>query len=171
MKRFKNICNRFLECVTCSILITMIVVGFWQIFSRYVLNAASSFSEELLRYLLIWVSLLGGSYAYGKKKHLSIMLIADKLPPSLWRKMQFVIEGLILLFAVIVMTIGGVRAVSITMNQTSASMDFSIGYVYMVLPFAGVFITIYSLFNILELISEKKRTQETEVKNKIRTIS
>lgn len=160
MAKIKIICDRFLALVTCSILVLMTATGFWQIFSRYALNDASSFSEELLRYLLIWLSLLAGTYAYGKKEHVSIMLLVNKLPKALQHKLLLFVEVLIMLFGIIVMFLGGIRAVLITMNQISASMEFHVGYVYVVLPLSGMLISLYSLLNIVELSSNKANNKE-----------
>ena len=43
------------------------------------LRNPSSFTEEIARYLLVWVGILGGAYAVGKRIHLAIDLLPTKL--------------------------------------------------------------------------------------------
>lgn len=68
--------------ITCTIMGFMVIVAIWQVFTRYVLNSPSTISEELLRYSLIWVSMLGAAYAFGNKKHIAIEFIIEKLSPK-----------------------------------------------------------------------------------------
>jgi TRAP-type C4-dicarboxylate transport system permease small subunit len=65
-----------------SLLAMMVLCVTWQIVSRYFLGDPSSWTEELSRFLLIWVGLLGGSYAYHAKMHLGLDLLAERLPPA-----------------------------------------------------------------------------------------
>lgn len=67
--------NKVLEYILAFLVVVMVVGCFWQIFTRFVLNNASSWTEELLRYALIWLTMLGVPYAYGKEQHISIGFI------------------------------------------------------------------------------------------------
>lgn len=151
MKKIKKISDLFLIYITSFILLLMTGVGFWQVFSRYILNDASTFSEELLRYMLIWLSLLSAAFVYGKKGHIAITLLVSKFPKKIQNILQLIVDILIMLFAIIIMLLGGIRAMLITVSQTSASMDFSMGIVYGILPTSGAFIVLYSLFNIVDI--------------------
>ena len=64
--------NKVLEYILAFLVVVMVVGCFWQIFTRFVLNNASSWTEELLRYALIWLTMLGVPYAYLKEQHISI---------------------------------------------------------------------------------------------------
>jgi TRAP-type C4-dicarboxylate transport system permease small subunit len=124
----------------------------WQVFTRFVLRDPSSFTEELARYLLIWVGLLGASYAAGKKMHLAIdvVLQALKKKTKIWT--EILIQVFILLFSFFVMVIGGLRLVTITLtlNQISAALRIKLGYVYLVLPLSGLLIMFYAVVFIIE---------------------
>ena len=142
--------------VTCTMLAFMVLTAVWQVFTRYVLNSPSTVSEEILRYSLIWVSMLGAAYAFGKKKHIAIELLAEKLPKNKALAISIMIETLILLFAMLVMVIGGSRIVALTMAQSSASLGLPMGYIYLSLPVSGVLIIGYSLMTIYEAAFKKK---------------
>ena len=62
-----KILNRFLETVLAFLAALMVAGCFWQVITRFLLHNPSKYTEELLRYMLIWLTMLGVPYAYGKK--------------------------------------------------------------------------------------------------------
>jgi TRAP-type C4-dicarboxylate transport system permease small subunit len=155
--------------LTCTLMGVMVLIAIWQVFTRYVLNSPSTFSEEFLRFSLIWVSMLGGAYAFGRKKHLAIEFIVEKLSNKKALIVSVVIDIFILCFAVIVMVIGGSRTVMITMAQTSPGLGIPMGYIYLSLPVSGILIIGYSLLSIFEVKNKHKvdlYTDDLDVSNK-----
>lgn len=139
----------------------MLVNVVWQVFSRYILSSPSTFSGELARYLLIWVSLLGAAYISGKKMHLSITLLPNKLTPGARRLLYIIINLLIIAFGLLVMTIGGMRLVYITfiLDQTSPALQVPLAYVYSVIPVSGLLIIYYKLLDIKYLAAKGFKQQ------------
>jgi len=126
----------------------------WQVFTRYVLADPSRYTDELSRFLLIWVGLLGASYAAGKRMHLAIDLLPTRLTGKAHEALGLVIDLSIFLFALVVMVFGGVRlvALQLMLEQTSAALQVPLGYVYMALPVSGLLIMFYSALYILDRI-------------------
>jgi TRAP-type C4-dicarboxylate transport system permease small subunit len=127
----------------------------WQVASRFIIGKPSSFTDELAGFLLIWVGLLGAAYATGQKQHLAIDLISRKMTPAGKRRLDTLINVLIILFGLIVLVIGGSNLVYITfyLNQISSALQIPIGYVYTVLPLSGLFIVYYAATDIIHLWS------------------
>ncbi|SHF99535.1 TRAP-type C4-dicarboxylate transport system, small permease component [Fodinibius roseus] len=123
----------------------------WQVFSRYILGAPSTFTEELARYLLIWISLLGGAYASGQGMHLAINLLPNQLSKEGQRKLSIFISLIIMLFALLAMVIGGGRLVYITyvLAQSSSALGIPMSYVYSVVPLSGILIIYYEVLDII----------------------
>ena len=119
----------------------------WQVFTRFVLGDPSSFTDELSRYLLIWIGLLGAGYAAGRQQHLAIDLLPSKLSGRARFYVGALIECCIFLFALSVLVFGGSRLVLLTLSlgQTSAALHVPIGYVYLALPLSGLLIMFYSV--------------------------
>jgi len=134
-------------------LMTIMVINvLWQVFTRYVLGSPSSFTDELARYLLIWVGLLGAAYASGKNMHLAINLFPSRLKVGNQRMLAIFVNILIIGFALTTLVIGGGRLVYITsiLGQKSAALHISLALVYSVLPLSGFLIIFYSLSDITE---------------------
>ena len=51
----------------------------WQVLSRYIVQNPSSFTDELSRYMLVWLGMLGAAYVAGKDQHIAIDLLPSRL--------------------------------------------------------------------------------------------
>ena len=138
--------DKFLE-IGLSILMGLMVLNvLWQIASRYLLNDPSGFTDELSRFMLIWIGLLGAAYASGKNMHVAIDLLAQKLSNKQRKIQLLLIKFLIFSFALTVLIFGGIRLVFISfhLGQLSSAMQVSLGYVYLAIPLSGLLICYYS---------------------------
>jgi TRAP-type C4-dicarboxylate transport system permease small subunit len=126
----------------------------WQVFTRFVLANPSSFTDELARYLLIWVGLFGAAYASGKRAHLAIDLLRTKLRGRSVHWHGIFVGVVVSTFALFVMVIGGVRLVSLSflLGQTSAALGVPLGVVYLALPVSGALIVFYFALFITERV-------------------
>lgn len=124
----------------------------WQVFTRFVVAAPSGFTEELARYLLIWIGILGSGYAAGSRSHLALELLPERLEGEAQLRLRIVIEACVLTFALVVMVAGGTRLVYIMLlsGQTSSALNVLIGYVYAVVPLSGLVIAFYNVVHIVE---------------------
>ena len=151
MRRLRALVDRSLERVLAMLMALMVVNVCWQIVTRFVLRNPSSFTEEAARFLLIWVGLLGASYALGQRMHLAIDVLARWQPA--WRPgLRAGSLAATAAFAFLVLGVGGARLVLLTLElgQTSAALGWSLGYVYVALPLCGALMTFYALSELSE---------------------
>ncbi|MEK6482336.1 TRAP transporter small permease [Catalinimonas sp. 4WD22] len=155
--KFKHTLDKILETVLVIIMAVMVVNVLWQVGSRYILQSPSSFTDELARYLLIWLSILGASYVTGKRMHLSIDLLAQKVNAEKRKSLNTLIYTIVAIFAFLAMVVGGTNLVYIvsSLGQTSPALEIPLSYVYIVLPIGGVIIIFYSILNILHPVKEE----------------
>jgi TRAP-type C4-dicarboxylate transport system permease small subunit len=155
LRTYKAALDKSILFLCSAALLLLVVTVTWQVVSRYVLNDPSSFTDELSRYTMIWLGLLGASYLFGKNGHLAITLLADSIPPQSKRILQFLINVLILSFVGLAMLKGGMALVGRTMTQTSPALQIPMAYVYMILPISAVLIISYVLIGMLEPFVKK----------------
>lgn len=127
----------------------------WGVFTRYVMGEQAKWTEELARFLLVWVALLGGAVAFGTKGHLGVDYFVGKFDPEVQRLMAVVVHLIVLFFAASVFVYGGSRVVSdaLAMEQMTPALGWKMGHVYLALPIAGVFMVIYTVENLIETIT------------------
>lgn len=135
----------------------MTVDVLWGVFTRYVLSSQASWSEELARYLMIWIGILGAAYASGQRMHLAIDLLKPKLSLDRARMVNFIIAGFVIFFAITVMLIGGGRLMFVTqkLGQMSPALNIPKFWIYLVIPLSGIFILIYQFMHLRELVADK----------------
>lgn len=158
MKTLKNKIDFVLKWVLVFIMGTMTINVLWQVFTRFIMQNPSSYTEELARYMLIWLGILGAAYVAGQKMHLAIDLLSTKLTGAKKSYLEIFIQSAIFLFSLFVMLIGGIRLVQITLslNQISAALQIPLGYVYSVLPISGALMMFYSATFIIDEIKNLK---------------
>lgn len=151
MTGLRRILDLVLGFVCCTLLAGLVVVLAWQVISRYALNQPSSMTEEILRYGVIWMSMLGAAYATGKGSHLSVDMLRDRLGAAGKLRLDALIALAFIIFAGAVLIYGGMRGVSIAARQTSAVMQIPMSWIYLSLPVSGALMIVYSLLNLFDL--------------------
>lgn len=156
--RLKTLIERVLLVIISTLLAVMVVLMLWQVFTRYMLSTPALFTEETLRFMMIWTGLLGTAYCFGTRQHLALELLPSMAPPPVRRALG-VFNGLVTIgFAVATMLFGGWQASTSSMQQLSPIMQIPMGYVYLVLPIAAVLIVILVGIEIVGLITGTHET-------------
>lgn len=136
----------------CAIIFAaMVVIGTYQIITRFIFKNPSTISEELLTYSFTWMALLATPFVFGKRDHMRMGFMADKLNEAGRKVLAIVAELLIILLSGCVMIYGGFNIMKLTMTQSTASLGIPMGVVYTIIPVSGILILIYSILNIIDL--------------------
>ena len=134
--------DKFLS-IACAVLLSfMTILVLIQVFSRYVLNSPVAFTEELVRYSLIWTGFIGAAYAFSTREHMSLTLVRDKFTGKAHTALLVAIDGFKL-------------AVSAS-REFSALLGIPRSLVYSIAPISGIFIIIAQIINIYEDITGEK---------------
>lgn len=170
MRRFLNVVDSILKWLVIIFMGANVLNVLWQVFTRFVLDSPSTFTEELARYLLIWVSFLGAAYAYRRRIHLAVEVITHQISGKKYQYIQIFIQACIFLFSLMVLVIGGwdLTLMSFEMTQISPALQINIGYVYMVIPLSGLLFLYYSVIFIREYLKQL-RGEESEILNELET--
>lgn len=162
LKKMDRILAVFLMILMAAIVIDVT----WQVLSRFVMGKPSSVTEEIARFLLVWIGLLGAAYAFRTHAHLGLDILTSKLPIDKRVRAEIFSQFMSFGFAASVMVYGGISLVKLQLmlGQTSAALQIKMGYVYIVLPLAGVLICIYAIDNIF---NARARLNETAANRSI----
>ena len=147
MKQIRIKVNKIIERFLVLILVGMVLNVIWQVFTRFFTSSPSAFTNELARYLMIWLGILGAAYISGKQEHVAIDFFVTKLNNSLRRFIDRFVLLSILSFAFFVMIIGGINLVYITLKleQYSPSLQIPLALVYSIIPISGLLIIFYKV--------------------------
>ena len=152
MKQIRIQIDKIVERLLVLILSVMVINVLWQVFTRFFTSNPSSFTDELARYLMIWLGILGAAYVTGKQEHVAIDFFIKKFNPRHRKIIDVFVRFSVLSFALFVMFIGGGRLVYITLKlqQYSPSLQIPLALVYAIIPISGLLIIFYKLIQTKE---------------------
>lgn len=141
MGKFVSIINTITRLFLIAIMGVMIVAVFLQVLFRFFLDQPLAWTEELARYLLVWMTFLGSAYAMSVKAHIGTEYIQKFLSPTI-NKIVLSLAALLSILFFLVMIHQGYLLAMRSMTQTSPGLLLPMGYVYMVIPISGVLLII-----------------------------
>ncbi|GAA1763095.1 TRAP transporter small permease [Kocuria aegyptia] len=164
LNKIKSIMDAVLLWTTGTLLVVMTLLVLYQVFTRYVLNSPAGFTEELVRYFLVWTGFIGAAYAFLNRHHMALTFVRDRFSPGKRKVLMVAIDVLVLVFALLVMTVGGIRLAISASEDYSALLGISRAVVYAVAPAAGLAIMVAQLLNIWQDVTgiELKTTKEAD---------
>ena len=131
-----------------------------QIVSR-VFFSAVGWTEEVARFLLVWITFLAGTLAFQRGRHIAVTFVVDALPGRL-RQIARIAALLIVLAFMIALIVIGYRYMQVQSFQKSASLRLSMTYVYAVMPICAAIMAWYALVDIIELLINGETSQPQE---------
>lgn len=162
MNRLVAFFDRVLGTCLMLLMLSIVLTVTWQVLARYVLQAPSSGSEELARFLLIWIGLLGSVYCYRTQMHLGLNIVTKKMTTNNQKYAELFSQVIVLIFASAVLVLGGAKLVHLTFNpiQTSAALGIEVGFIYCILPLSGLLFCFYASIEIFTLIFKTSNNKE-----------
>lgn len=145
-------------------LLSMIILGLMQVFSRYVTHKPIPWSESLLTYMFIWSSFMGASYALGKNGHFQVDIVVKKLPGRLQTVINIIVQLILLIFCLYVLVIGTEMAL-MNRSQDMPVLPFSMMWPALALPVSAATMIIHILANLVQDVRECTRFGDGSCKN------
>ena len=143
MKAVRAAVDRVLETILAALFAAMTIDLAWQVATRFLLARPSPYTEELARFLVIWLGLLGAAYALGGRMHLAIELWQGTAAGRRWSRRAS--SAATLAFALGILGAGGgsLVALQVELGQRSPALGLPMGWVYAALPIAGGLMAFY----------------------------
>lgn len=157
MRATRKVLNRIMNVLAGVSLIAMTALTCWQVFTRYVLNNPSTWSEELVGYLFAWASLFGASLITGERGHMNIPVVVEKMPTAAQKFFAIFAELIAMAFSLIILVYGGYRITLLAMGQMTSSLGVAVGVFYVAMPVCGVINILYTILNIYDICKGKKK--------------
>lgn len=132
MVKIARFLNGLLTIIISIFLLSMVALVFLNVVLRYGFDSGITWSEEMARYLFVWIVFLGAIVAYKEKAHLGVDLLIGSLPP-LGQKILYILVNLIVIGVLIIVIDGGLKMIEIN----KVSYGPATGIPLSVLFFAG----------------------------------
>ena len=163
MKLLKTTLNGIMNVLAGVSFIAMVLIVCWQVFTRYIMNNPSTWTDELVSYLFAWASLFGACLVTGERGHMSIPVVVERFSANGQKVLAILSELIAMIFSLSILFYGGVRITSLAMGQLTSSLGVPVGIFYLILPIAGILNGLYALINIVEIIRNGVPKAEDEI--------
>jgi TRAP-type C4-dicarboxylate transport system permease small subunit len=144
LTRASQITNKWVERSLASFGMTMALVVALQVFCRYVLNHSLFWSEELARYLLVWLTFLGATAAYYRKIHPGIDVLTLQFSKN-YRKLCRILVHLLSLTLFVVMIYHGIEFAYFIRSQISPALAIPKWIIFIIIPVSGTIFLLHCL--------------------------
>lgn len=146
MKLISDVLYKLSNWMTIAIVSLMTAIVVLEVFCRNVLGFSFDWSEELTRYLLVWLTFVGGSIAFRNKQLVGFTFVSDKLSPALKRRVALAAQVVLAVFLMIVMYYGIMQVTSPSvLQQLSPGMRLPMFWPYLAIPLGTGFMLIHIL--------------------------
>jgi TRAP-type C4-dicarboxylate transport system permease small subunit len=158
--KFVELLSNYLENlagITSTISLTlMVIVVLMGVFSRYIFNNPLLWTEELARYLMIWMAFIAIITACKTNDNIALLSIRDLLPKKIQVIIKYFNRFLIIFFLYIIAVYGYSGALR-GMKQVSASLNVPLGIFFMIVPISAILVIVQIIFMmIIELLRYKE---------------
>ena len=132
MQSIRKVLNHIMNVLAGVSLIAMTALTCWQVFTRYVLNNPSTWSEEL------------------------VGVVVELMPAAAQKFFAVFGEVIAMLFSGIILVYGGYAITQLAMGQMTSSLGVAVGVFYVTMPICGVINILYTILNIYDICKGKK---------------
>lgn len=159
MQTIRKILDKILAAVSITILAIITLLVIYQVITRYVLNRPSSWSEAVVTYGFIWLTMFCGAYVFGKRDHMAMTFVLDRFKGKAGIIIRMLIELIVMSFAAGVLVYGGYFGAMKQMAQADSALPITMGVIYIAIPLSGVCTFIYFLCNEYDLFQQLRGGQ------------
>ena len=137
----------------------IVVVVFGQVVSRFLFNAPFSWSEELARYLQVWLIMLGSAACLRQGLHLTVDYAVHSLPEGTKRNLYLVSLAATIFFLGVVF-VSGISLISATLSQRTPALQIPMWVVYLALPVGSLLMVLEAVGLALTAFEEARHPAE-----------
>jgi TRAP-type C4-dicarboxylate transport system permease small subunit len=145
--KLKHLFDKAIDYITIVLLVVLTYVCFHQVVARYVFSSPPSWTEEVSRYLFIWVTFLGAAIAFRTSAHLGLDFFVERFPVKL-RRTSIIVINLILIAALCIICFKGIETVMAVEKQLSPALRIPMTYPYLAIPVGSFLMLMEIVWNL-----------------------
>lgn len=159
MDKIRVFLNQFINVAVILCVIGMIIVVFLQVIFRFIFNDPLSWSEELARYLFVWITFLGAAICAREKGHIGMDFVVNKFPSKMRKAIEKIGLLLMVLISVAIM-LTSIETVMLNFGQKSPALRLNMGVVYSAIPIGFTYTAVYYAKHLFKRNSLVERSEK-----------
>lgn len=157
VSKVKKIVDSVIDKTVLLLLLILVIVTSAQVISRYVFGKPLVWSEELARYVFVWIVFLSTSIAFRLNKHMTADFFVMLFPAKVQKFFSIIVSLIIAVFLIIIIYICP-NIIQLTFMQTSATLSIPLGFVYLAFPVSAILMLLELFFRLI-LVFDKGRME------------
>lgn len=149
----------------CALIFLVLLLDvLWGVFTRYLLGDQARWTEELARFLMVWLAFTGAALAYAKQAHLGVDVLVELLEPSARRVVMLIEHTVVFLFALFVLGFGGAELFGerFASGQTMPALGILKAWQYFCVPLSGALIGLIAIAHFLQALAAPSGGEEVQ---------
>lgn len=139
----------------------MTVIVLLQIVMRYVFNTPLTWTEEIARYIFVYITFLGAGLLVYERSHLFVEVIFNSLSGRVKRSVQLCIDSIVLVFSVY-LVVSSKSSMLFAFGSRSTATQIPMQYISMSVMIGAILMTIFALYNVVKDILQISRKRGGE---------
>lgn len=161
--KIKKTLDKLVEYFLALLMVGIVVSVFWQVFTRFVINNSSSWTEEVARFMMIWIGFLGAAVGLRYGMHMSIVFIVNKVSNKICRKAVDIFIIIITMCIGIVLLFYGYKYMVTGQDRASMALQINMSYIYAVVPISGIITILNSLESIYLRLTDRRIEEDITI--------
>jgi len=141
-----------------------VIAVFSQVVLRFIFKAPPDWTEELAKFLQVWIILLTSAICIKEGSHLVVDYLVHYLPFQCKKILKLIVTFLIMIF-LSVLVVAGINMMKVGSSQTSPALNLPMSLIYLVFPIAGTLMWLESLIVLLKTFSSSNKQELEAVEN------
>lgn len=162
-KKFVEGANLLLKYIVSVMFIALAVLVFFQVITRFVIDYPLAWSEEISKYLMIYIVFFGSALAVKDRQHIAIDFLTEIVSPANKRKLNGLILIICSIFFVILTYFGFVLTFTV-LDQATPTLRFSIAWAYAAIPVGSLFMLLNAIYSFIAAPLEEDGEEITNMK-------
>lgn len=158
MKKIDEIVFKYLCWVCAALLFSMMGLIFVQVLARYVFQHSLTWSEEVGRFIFVWITFLGMPAAFRSGAHVALDLLERRLVGFPQKALKLLNCSLVFVVAV-ALFFSGLDLYELGTDQASPALNIPMHYVYSVFPIGSTLLIFFACELFLDILKDKKENQ------------
>jgi TRAP-type transport system small permease protein len=152
MSERRNLLTAILEYCAAALLAAACILICVQVFYRYILEAPLTWSEEILRFLFVWLSFLGATIVFRRGGHFRLDFLVHKIVAPKMAKQIFIAVDLLVLAFIVLLTYQGIAILKMAFFNNYVAIDMSAGWSYLAIPVCCGLMIPYVISDLLKIL-------------------
>lgn len=159
MNKLSRSLENTLNIIMALALAVMVVLVFGNVVLRYLFNSGITWSEEMSRYLFIWLTFLGAIGAFKNKEHLGVDMLIKRLPNKM-KRVVLVISDLLILAVLFLVLDGSWKMTMINIDSKAPATGLPLAFVYGTGILVSISMGVMTIHNLYQVVFNKIKDED-----------